>query len=72
MDTDDARRASEEIYRRIRQQTGLNQSSSVGDMTLQPETIRAMAQSRLVLHRGTVAFWVNKPLLNTRKVECSF
>ena len=53
MDTDDARRASEEIYRRIRQQAGLNQSSSVGDMTLQPKTIGAMTQGRLVLHRGT-------------------
>ena len=37
MDTDNARRASEEIYRRIRQQAGLSRSGSVGDVTLQPE-----------------------------------
>ena len=36
MDTDDARRASVEIYRRIRQQAGLSRSGSVGDVTLQP------------------------------------
>ena len=36
MDTDDARQASEEIYRRIRQQAGLSRSGSVGDITLQP------------------------------------
>ena len=34
MDTDDARRASEEIYRRIRQQAALSRSGSVGDITL--------------------------------------
>ena len=34
MDTDDAQHASEEIYRRIRQQARLSWSSSVGDMTL--------------------------------------
>ena len=36
MDTDDARRASVEIYQRIRQQAGLSRSGSVGDVTLQP------------------------------------
>ena len=39
MDTDDARRASEEIYCRIRQQAGLSRSGSVGDVTLQPEPL---------------------------------
>ena len=51
MDTDDARHASEEIYRRIRQQAGLSRSSSVGDMTLQPEPLGVMTQGRLILHR---------------------
>ena len=36
MDTDDTRRASEEIYRRMRQQAGLSRSGSVGDITLWP------------------------------------
>ena len=49
MDTDDARRASEEIYRRIRQQAGLSRSGSVGDVTLQPEPLGVMTQGRLVL-----------------------
>ena len=49
MDTDDARRASEEIYRRIRQQTGLRRSGSVGDLTLQPEPLGVMTQGKLVL-----------------------
>ena len=51
MDTDDARRASEEIYRRIRQQALLSRSSSVGDMTLQPEPLGVMTQGRLILCR---------------------
>ena len=51
MDTDDARRASEEIYRRIRQQAGLGRSGSVGDMTLQPEPLGVMTQGRLILRR---------------------
>ena len=51
MDTDDARRASEEIYRRIRQQAGLSRSGSVGDVTLQPEPLGVMTQGRLVLRR---------------------
>ena len=51
MDTDDARRASEEIYRRIRQQAGLSRSGSVGDMTLQPEPLGIMTQGKLVLQR---------------------
>ena len=49
MDTDDARRASEEIYRRIRQKAGLSRSGSVGDVTLQPEPLGVMTQGRLVL-----------------------
>ena len=49
MDTDDARRASEEIYHRIRQQAGLSRSGSVGDVTLQPEPLGVMTQGRLVL-----------------------
>ena len=53
MDTDDAWHASKEIYRRIRQQTRLGWSSSVGDMMLQPEPIGAMTQGSLVLCRGT-------------------
>ena len=51
MDTDDARRASEEIYRRIRQQAGLSRSGSVGDVTLQPEPLGIMTQGKLVLQR---------------------
>ena len=53
MDTDNARRASEEIYRRIRQQAGLSRSGSVGDITLQPEPLGVMTQGRLVLRRRT-------------------
>ena len=53
MDTDDARRASVEIYRRIRQQAGLSRSGSVGDVTLQPAPSGIMTQGRLVLQRGT-------------------
>ena len=53
MDTDDARRASEEIYRRIRQQAGLSRSGLVGDVTLQPEPFGVMTQGRLVLQRRT-------------------
>ena len=53
MDTDDARRASEEIYRRIRQQAGLSRSGSVGDITLEPEPLGVMTQGRLVLRRRT-------------------
>ena len=52
-DTDDARRASEEIYRRIRQQAGLRRTGSVGDLTLQPEPLGVMTQGKLVLQRGT-------------------
>ena len=53
MDTDDARRASEEIYRRIRQQAGLSRSGSVGDITLQPEPLGVMTQGKLVLRKRT-------------------
>ena len=53
MDTDDARRASVEIYRRIRQQAGLSRSGSVGDMTLQPESLGVMTQGKLVLRKRT-------------------
>ena len=53
MDTVDARWASEEIYRRIRQQAGLSRSGSVGDITLQPEPLGVMTQGKLVLRRRT-------------------
>ena len=53
MDTDDARRASAEIYRRIRQQAGLSRSGSVGDITLQPAPLGIMTQGKLVLRRET-------------------
>ena len=52
MDTD-ARRASAEIYRRIRQQAGLSRSGSVGDVTLQPAPLGIMTQGKLVLRRRT-------------------
>ena len=52
MDTDDARRASAEIYRRIRQQAGLSRSGSVGDVTLQPTPLGIMTRGKLVLRRG--------------------
>ena len=52
MDTDDARRASAEIYRRIRQQASLSRSGSVGDVTLQPAPLGIMTQGKLVLRRG--------------------
>ena len=53
MDTDDARWASEEIYRRIRQQAGLSRLGSVGDITLRPEPLGVMTQGKLVLRRRT-------------------
>ena len=53
MDTDDARWASEEIYQRIRQQAGLSQSGSVGDITLQPAPLGIMTKGKLVLRRRT-------------------
>ena len=53
MDTDNARWASEEIYRRIRQQAGLSRSGSVGDITLQPEPLGIMTQGKLVLRKRT-------------------
>ena len=46
MDTDDARRASEEIYRRIQRQTGLGRSSSAGDVTLLPEVFETIIEGR--------------------------
>ena len=49
MGTDDAGRASAEIYRRMRQQAGLSRSGSVGDMTLQPGPLGVMTQGKLVL-----------------------
>ena len=52
MDIDDARQATEEIYRRIRQQAGLSRSGSVGDITLQPAPLGIMTQGKLVLQRG--------------------
>ena len=53
MDMDNARWASEEIYRRIRQQAGLSRSGSVGDITLQPAPSGIMTQGKLVLRRRT-------------------
>ena len=53
IDTDDARQASAEIYRRIREQAGLSRSGSVGDVTLQPTPLGIMTQGKLVLQRGT-------------------
>ena len=53
MDMDNARRASEEIYRRIRQQAGLRRYGSVGDLTLQPEPLGVMTQGKLILRRRT-------------------
>ena len=53
MDMDDAKRASEEIYHRIREQAGLSRSGSVGDVILQPEPLGVMTQGRLVLRRRT-------------------
>ena len=52
MDTDDARRASAEIYQRIRQQAGLSRSGSVGDITLQPEPLGVMTQGKLFSEKG--------------------
>ena len=46
MDTDDARRASEEIYRRIQRQTGLGRSGSAGDVTLLPEVAEIIIRGR--------------------------
>ena len=46
MDTDDARRASEEIYRRIQRQTGLGRSGSAGDVTLLPEAAETIIGGR--------------------------
>ena len=51
MDTDDVQCASEEIYRRIRQQAGLSRSGSVG--ALQPEPLGVMTQVRLILQKRT-------------------
>ena len=53
MDTDDTRRASAEIYRRIRQQAGLSRSGLVGNVTLQPAPLGIMTQGKLVLRRRT-------------------
>ena len=53
MDMDDAQCTSEEIYRRIRQQAGLNRSSSVGNVTLQPEPLGVPIQRGLTLHGRT-------------------
>ena len=46
MDTDNAGRASKEIYRRIRRQAGLSWSGSAGDVTLLPEPTWAITQGR--------------------------
>ena len=68
MDTDDARRASEEIYRRIRQQAGLSRSGSVGDITLQPAPLGIMTQGKLVLQRRTPE-WSQARQLNVENPE---
>ena len=54
MDTDDARRASEEIYRRIQRQTGLGRSGSVGDVTLLPEAAETVTRGRTA-HRKEIS-----------------
>ena len=51
MDTDDVRRASEEIYRRIQRQTGLGRSGSAGDVTLLPEAAEAITRGRTGHHK---------------------
>ena len=51
MDTHNARRASEEICRRIRRQAGLSRSGLAGDVMLQPETSGVMTRGGIVLHR---------------------
>ena len=53
MDTDDAQRASEEIYRRIRRQAGLNQSGSAGDVTLLPKPVGVITRGRFVRSEET-------------------
>ena len=53
MDTNDARQASEEIYRRIRRQASLGRSGSAGDMTLLPELTEIMVGGR-TLHRKEI------------------
>ena len=46
MDTDDARRTSEEIYQRIQRQTGLGRSGSAGDVTLLPEAAETIIRGK--------------------------
>ena len=53
MDTDDARWASEEIYRRIQRQTGLGRSGSAGDVTLLPEAAETIIRGRTGHRRET-------------------
>ena len=53
MDTADAQRASEEIYQRIRQQAGLSQSGSAGDVTPLPEPTVVMTQGRFTRSEET-------------------
>ena len=53
IDTDNAQHASEEIYRRIRHQAGLNRSSSTRDVTLRPEPLGIVTQGRLTLRKRT-------------------
>ena len=48
MDTDDARQASEEIYRRIRHKAGLNRFGSAGDVTLRNEPSGVQMPDRLL------------------------
>ena len=72
MDTDDARRASEEIYRRIRHQAGLNRSSSVGDVTLQPEPLGVSTQGRFTLRgRAPERALVTQPSVRDQPIKDS-
>ena len=53
MDTDDARWASEEIYRRIRRQASLGQSGSAADVTLLSEPIEVIIRGRSTHRKET-------------------
>ena len=53
MDTDDARRASEEIYLRIRQQASLGRLGSAGDVTLLSEPTEAIIWGRSTHRKET-------------------
>ena len=65
MDTDVARRPSEEIYQRIRQQAGLSRSGSAGDVTLLPEPTRVITWERFT-HSGGMGEQTQVVASNTR------